>query len=102
LRAFSIFEGIIAMNTGAAHITYEDDEVVVVNGVTIQKFKQGRINSYKPEQIKAAGGVDAFAKLIKRPEVITITKGDFSESEQADLDATLAEEKRLKQLEIGL
>jgi hypothetical protein len=83
------------MNTGAAHITYEDNDVVVVDGVTIQKFKQGRINSYKPEQIKAAGGLDAFAKMVGYNGPSKMPDFAFSSDELKAIDDALEEERKL-------
>jgi hypothetical protein len=67
-----------------------------VNGVAIQKFKPGRINSYKPEQIKAAGGLDAFARMVGCNGPSQMPDFDFNKEELKAIDEALEEEIRRK------
>jgi hypothetical protein len=63
----------------------------VVDGMEIPRLQKGKLNIYKPEQIKAIGA-DLFLDLVARKTPVSIPDFEFSEAELKEMDKILAED----------
>jgi hypothetical protein len=72
-------------------IIHETKDGFVVDGMKIPRLQKGKLNIYKPEQIKAIGG-ETFLDLVAQKTPIPIPDFEFSEAELKAMDKILAED----------
>ena len=63
----------------------------VIDGMKIPRLQRGKLNIYKPEQIKAIG-TEIFLDLIAQKDSINIPDFGFSEVELKAMDKLLEED----------
>lgn len=70
---------------------HETRDGFVVDGMEIPRLQKGKLNIYKPEQMKAIG-TDIFLDLVAQKISIAIPDFEFSEAELKAMDKLLEED----------